>query len=69
MGEGEYLHYRKGDFVKVEIRDNTYRVVYKTKFYIRDRGKILELFRMLEKFSGFSIYQLIKDKLKVDEWW
>lgn len=65
----KYLHHREGDFVKVEIRDGSYRIIYKAKFHIRDKNKILELLRMLEKFAGFSIYQLIRDKLKVGEWW
>jgi hypothetical protein len=63
-----YAHHRGGDFVKVEIRDETYRKVYKAKFNIRDKNALLSLIKVLEKFSGFSVLELIKIRIREDEW-
>ena len=64
-----YQHERTGDTVKVEIRDTTYRSIYKNTFNIVDKNAIYNLLKALERFSGMSIYQLIQDKLKLGEWW
>ena len=60
---------RNGDMIKIEIRDSTYRVIYRGQFNIRDKNSILSLLAMLEKFSGLSIVELIKLKLDLREWW
>ena len=65
---GEYKHQRTSDFVKVEIRDSTYRVIYRNNFNIKDRNAIINFLSALEKYSGFSVLQLIKEKLKMDTW-
>jgi len=65
--EREYRHNRVGDIMKVEIRDQTYRIIYRTKFNIHDKSSIIKLLEVLEKFSGFSIVEIIKDRLKMDE--
>ena len=62
-----YMHYRKGDIIKIEIRDETYRILYKKKFNIMDKNAILSLLRTLEEFSGFSIIEIIKEKMKIRE--
>jgi len=61
------MHYREGDFVRVEIRDHSFRIIYKNKFNIQDKKAILNLLGVLEKFSGFSINEIIKMKLDT-EW-
>lgn len=68
LRNGEYKQHREGDFVIVEIRDYTRRVLYKNKFNLKDKNAILSLLFVLEKFSGFSIYELIKKKLEIGEW-
>ena len=65
----EYSHHRQGDIIKVEIRDFTRRMLYRKKFNVRDKQALLELLEVMEKFSGFSIYNLISEKLKFGEWW
>ena len=66
--EREYHYQRVGDIIKVEIRDQTYRILYRTKFNITDKNSMLKLIEILEKFSGFSVLDLMKEKLKMDEW-
>lgn len=66
--KNEYSHWRKGDLVKIEIRDATYRIIYKKKFNIRDKNAILSVVKALEDYSGFSIAELIREKLKIGEW-
>jgi len=61
------MHHREGDFVKIEIRDCYYKIIYKNKFNIQDKNAILNLLSVLEKFSGFSVQELIKKKLET-EW-
>jgi len=61
-----YSHYRKGDYVRIEIRDYTHRTIYKNKFNIKDKNSILALLRALEKFSGFSVQEIIKRKIETD---
>lgn len=65
----EYSHKREGDLLKVEIRDSSRRVLYRDKFNIRNKKAILSLLTVLEKFSGFSIINLVKEKMDVGEWW
>lgn len=61
-----YTHQRQGDTVKVEIKDFTRRLIYRSKFNIRDKNAILALLKILETYSGFSIAEIVKDKLKKD---
>lgn len=65
----KYIHLREGDIVKIEIRDQTYRIIYRRTFNIKDKNAILSLIKILEDYSGFSVYQLIRQKLKIGEWW
>lgn len=60
---------RRGLIVKAEIKDETYRKIYKYEFNIKDKNAILNFLKILEQYSGFSIMQLIKDKLNIGEWW
>lgn len=65
----EYSHNRTGNLVKVEIRDETYRIIYRNQFNICDKNAIYDLLKTLEKFSGCSIYQIIQSKIEKGEWW
>ena len=65
----EYSHRREGDIVEIRIKDFTRRTIYKCKFDITDRNSILSLIKVLEKFSGFNVLELIEQKLKIGEWW
>lgn len=64
-----YQHTRQGDIVKIEIRDFTRAIIYRNKFNIRDKNAIINLLKVLENYSGFSMYTLVKEKLGVEEWW
>ena len=64
----EYSHNRSGDIVRIEITDFTRRIIYKNKFNIKDKNAIFSLLTILEKFSGISIPKLIREKMKVGEW-
>lgn len=65
----QYEHNRTGDLVKVEIRDETCRVIHKAQFNLMDKNAIYDLLKALEKFSNFSIYEIIKSKTEKGEWW
>lgn len=65
----EYSHRREGDIIKVEIKDQTRRTIYKCKFNINDKNSILYLMKAIEKYSGFSVLNIIEEKLKIGEWW
>ncbi len=64
-----YKHTRSGDKVKVEIRDHTRKILFRKKFNVQNKQAIYEVLKELEKFSGYSIHNLIQQKLKVGEWW
>jgi len=59
--------YRSGDIIKIEIRDQTYKIIYRTKFNIRDKNSWINFFGSLEKF-GFSVMEIIKEKIMKDRW-
>ena len=64
----KYTHRRSGDVIEVKVTDFTRRTIYKSKFNVKDKNSILNLLSVLEKFSGFSINQLIREKLNIGEW-
>jgi len=63
----EFTNRSRGDLIKVEIRDETRRLIYRSKFNIRDKNAIISILQVLEKYSGFSLLALIREKLK-NEW-
>lgn len=65
----EYLHRKDGDLVEVRIKDETRKTIYKNRFNARDKNAILRLLEILEKYSGYSINEIIQDRLKIGEWW
>jgi len=67
--KNEYTCRKEGEVIKVEIRDATRKILYRTKFNAQDKNAIIMLLGVLEKYSGFSVYALIQEKLKVGEWW
>ena len=60
----KYQHQRQGDTVKVEIKDFTRRLIYRSKFNIKDKNAILALLQIIETYSGFSVAEIIKSKLE-----
>ena len=62
--EMKFSFNRKGDNVKVEIRDETYRLLYRSKFNIVDENAIYDLMKAIEGMGGVSINNLIKRKNK-----
>jgi len=65
----EYSHRKEGDIVDVQIRDQTRRVLYRNKFNIKDKNAIISFLQVLEKYSNFSIIDLIQQKIKLGDWW
>ena len=65
----EYSHRKEGDIVDVQIRDQTRRVLYRNKFNIKDKNAIISFLQVLEKYSNFSIIDLIQQKMKLGDWW
>jgi hypothetical protein len=65
----EYSHRRENNIVEVEIKDETRRTIYRTKFNIKDRKAILLFLDVLENYSGLSVAQILKEKLSIGEWW
>lgn len=59
---------RNGSVAKIEIRGEDRRIEYRYEFNINDKKAILSVLIAIEKFSGFSINEIIKEKLK-GEWW
>ena len=53
-----YQHHREGDIIKVEIRDGTYRIIYKARFNVRDKQSLLNLLGGLDSLNenGGVIY-------------
>ena len=62
--EMKFSYNRRGDNVKVEIRDETYRLLYRSKFNIVDENAIYDLMKAIEGMGGVSINRLIKRKNK-----
>tara|TARA_R110000824_G_scaffold34907_1_gene110169 strand:- start:768 stop:992 length:225 start_codon:yes stop_codon:yes gene_type:complete len=62
--EMKFSYNRRGDNVKVEIRDETYRLLYRSKFNIVDENAIYDLMKAIEGMGGISINNLIKRKNK-----
>jgi len=60
--EMKFSYNRRGDNVKVEIRDETYRLLYRSKFNIVDENAIYDLMKAIEGMGGVSINQIIKRK-------
>ena len=68
--EMKFSYNRRGDNVKVEIRDETYRLLYRSKFNIVDENAIYDLMKAIEGMGGISINNLIKRKNKdLDRVW
>ena len=63
-----YRHQVNGDIMKVEIRDFTFRILYKKRVNLRDINSIYQFLKVLEKFGDFSIAKIIKDRYKLDHW-
>ena len=65
----KYTGMTRGLTAEVIIRDETYRKLYKNKFNMSDKNSMITHLRVLEQYSKFSLYQLIKDLLKINDWW
>ena len=69
MEKMRYSHYLTGSIVKVEIRDETRRIIYRAKFDIKNKEALLNVIKTLESYSGFYIIDLIYEKMKGGTWW
>lgn len=64
----DWKHNFNGDLLDVTVRDSTRRTIYKNTFNIRDKNSIGSLLEVLEKFSGFSVSNLLKERANKN-WW
>jgi len=64
----KYTHYKEGELIHLKIYDSTSQIVYKRSFRTDDKEAIYNLLTVLEKFCDFSVYDLIRQKLKIGEW-
>ena len=62
-----WSHHRKGDLMSIEIRDQTNAVIFSHRLNLRSREDVKSFLAVIEKFSGFSIYQIIKESLGKQE--
>jgi len=62
--EMKFSYNRKGDNAKIEIRDETYRLLYRRKFNMSDKNAIYDVLKAIESMGGISINEIIKEKNK-----
>jgi len=64
MGQkGPRLSFNKnGETIKLEIRDNTYRIMHRGTYKLNSIKDLYNLFSMLEKFTPYTIHQIINHK-------
>lgn len=60
-----YKHVRRGNTLKVEIRDDTRRLEYRNKINLQDKNAVIEFLLVLEKYTSLSIYEVIKGSLPI----
>ena len=53
---------QKGETVKLEIRDNTYKIMHRRSYKTNDIKDLYELLTSLEKFTPYTINQIINWK-------
>jgi len=51
-----------GDTLKLEIRDNTYRIMYRGTYKLNSKKDLYNLLTVLEKFTPYTINQIINWK-------
>jgi len=54
----------RGDFIKVEVRDSNYKLLFRGKFNLVNKKEIKKLLVTIEKFSGVDINHMIS----IREW-
>lgn len=54
--------HRKGTLGKLEIKDETYRLLHRSKYNLTNKKDLKKLLMVLEKYSGFTIMQIIKSE-------
>ncbi len=62
-----YNPQKKGDVIKIEIKDGSQRLLYKNKFSLNDENAIYNFLKVIEKFTNVSINTIINNKLGT-EW-
>lgn len=65
----QYQHFQKGDTLRVEIRDQTRRVIYRNTICLNDKSQMRALLETLEGYSSLNIKELLKDKLEKEDYW
>ena len=58
-----YVNFNSGgETIKIEIRDNTYKVMYRGTYKTNNKKDVYNMLTMLEKFTPFTINQIINWK-------
>lgn len=53
---------RNGETIKLEIRDNGYKVMFRGTYKMASLKDLYNMFSMLEKFTPYTIHQIINHK-------
>ena len=53
---------QNGETIKLEIRDSTYKVMYRGTYKMNSIKDLYNMFSMLEKFTPYTIHQIINHK-------
>ena len=53
---------RQGETIKLEIRDNTYKVIHRGTYKLNSMKDLYYMLSMLEKFTPYTIHQIINHK-------
>jgi hypothetical protein len=62
MGKKHICIQRGEETIKVEIRDGTHRVLHRATYRLYNKGDIYNMLSMLEKFTPYTITQIINWK-------
>ena len=63
-----YQHYIYGDILEIKVKDGDRRTLYKAKANIKDRKRIAQILKDLEKF-GLERRQLLRLSLSMRDGW
>lgn len=57
-----YSFNRNGETIKIEVRDSTYKVMFRGTYKLNSVKDMYNMFSMLEKFTPYTIHQIINHK-------
>lgn len=64
-----YSHRQGSTVMEISIKDSSYQVMYSNTININDHKALINFLKVIEKFTGISVKELIaKDLLTSEEW-